>query len=306
MKKRTWIILSAVAAALILLSAACVIFWPETAAPRHILHGNTHTATYSRATDCWIELSGKQYYLLSDGTFATGFTDIGDKRYYFQDDHSLYAGWLELDGDRYYIKQDGTVSVGEVAMDGRNYHFTSSGKYVLMVNRVNPVPADYETVMVKVEHVSVSQEVVEPLQKMLAAARAEGHPCSMTSAYRSRAEQQYIWDRRVRIFMEEDGYSYSTACSLAANSIMTPGHSEHQTGLAIDFNDSQYGSIKWLQEHCWEYGFILRYPRDKMSKTDVIYESWHYRYVGVELAMELKESGLCMEEYMEQLTLETQ
>lgn len=302
MKKRIWIPLVAVLAILALAGGACWLLWPEPSEPTALLQNNIHAAGHTRAADLWLEVNGKQYYRLADGTLATGFTDIGDQRYYFSEDHTLHTGWLELDGDRYYMKEDGTMAKGQVTLDGVNHFFIASGKYVLLVNRVNPVPADYQTEMVKVESITVSQDLVEALTEMLAAARAEGHPCSMCSGYRSYYEQKYIWDRRVGIFMNEDGYDYGTACSLAANSIMTPGHSEHQTGLAIDFNDSQYGSIKWLREHAWEYGFILRYPPNKSHKTDVMYESWHYRYVGKELAKELYESGLCMEEYMEMLT----
>ena len=61
-------------------------------------------------------------------------------------------------------------------------------------------------------------------------------------------------------------------------------------------------SLKWLKEHCWDYGFILRYPDGKSHITGIIYESWHFRYVGKELALELKDSGLCLEEYLDLLT----
>ena len=93
--------------------------------------------------------------------------------------------------------------------------------------------------------------------------------------------------------------------------IAVPGTSEHHTGLAADivtpthqtldpqFADTAAG--KWLLEHAADYGFILRYPEDKQETTKIIYESWHYRYVGEEHAKAIKESGLCLEEYLEQL-----
>ena len=93
-----------------------------------------------------------------------------------------------------------------------------------------------------------------------------------------------------------------------------PGTSEHQLGLAVDIVDVNYPYLddhqatmpaqKWLMEHCWEYGFVLRYPDDKTDVTGIIYEPWHYRYVGKELAAELYELGLTVEEYMQKLTEE--
>ena len=96
---------------------------------------------------------------------------------------------------------------------------------------------------------------------------------------------------------------------ITATMIAIPGTSEHHTGLAADivtpthqtldpeFADTDAG--KWLQENAAEYGFILRYPEDKQDITEIIYESWHYRYVGVDHAMAIKENGLCLEEYLE-------
>jgi D-alanyl-D-alanine carboxypeptidase len=90
-----------------------------------------------------------------------------------------------------------------------------------------------------------------------------------------------------------------------------PGTSEHQLGLAVDFVDTRYWTLdekqaelpaqKWLMEHCWEYGFILRYPSEKSEITGIIYEPWHYRYVGREIALEIRDAGLTLEEYLETL-----
>ena len=87
-----------------------------------------------------------------------------------------------------------------------------------------------------------------------------------------------------------------------------PGTSEHQTGLAVDIMATDYPVLdekqaqteeqQWLMEHCWEYGFILRYPTDKSSVTGIGYEPWHYRYVGQETAASIYERGLCLEEYI--------
>ena len=110
------------------------------------------------------------------------------------------------------------------------------------------------------------------------------------------------------------GYGPEEAAELAAKDVAVPGTSEHHTGLAVDIIDTRYvfldatqatmpGQI-WLMENSWRYGFILRYPMDKTDMTGINYEPWHYRYVGWELAAEMHESGLGLEEYFDQLTNE--
>ena len=105
------------------------------------------------------------------------------------------------------------------------------------------------------------------------------------------------------------GYDAEEADQKAATVVARPGTSEHELGLAVDIVDASYQQLderqkstpvqQWLMEHCWEYGFILRYPDGKSDLTGIIYEPWHYRYVGVETAQALRESGQCLEEYLQ-------
>ena len=105
------------------------------------------------------------------------------------------------------------------------------------------------------------------------------------------------------------GYDAEEADQKAATVVARPGTSEHELGLAVDIVDADYQQLdegqastpvqQWLMEHCWEYGFILRYPDGKSDLTGIIYEPWHYRYVGVETAQALRESGQCLEEYLQ-------
>ena len=100
------------------------------------------------------------------------------------------------------------------------------------------------------------------------------------------------------------------ARSEAATVVAVPGTSEHHLGLALDIVDAGYPFLteeqeetpvqKWLIENSWKYGFILRYPSGKSDITGIIYEPWHYRYVGREVAAEVYASGLCFEEYLDQ------
>ncbi len=106
------------------------------------------------------------------------------------------------------------------------------------------------------------------------------------------------------------GYAQEDAQREAARSVAAPGTSEHQLGLAADIVDQSYQSLddhqaetpvqQWLMAHSWEYGFILRYPPEKSETTGVIYEPWHYRYVGKEAAQAITRQGVCLEEYLAQ------
>ena len=101
---------------------------------------------------------------------------------------------------------------------------------------------------------------------------------------------------------------------LAGTVVAVPGTSEHELDLAFDLVDDSYRNLddaqeetpvqKWLMENSWEYGFILRYPNSKSDVTGIIYEPWHYRYVGKHIAKEIYNSGLCLEEYLDSLTFE--
>lgn len=149
---------------------------------------------------------------------------------------------------------------------------------------------------------------VEPLEEMLGAMENEGLNPMVCSAYRSEETQEDLFQNRINRFLEE-GVSSEEAEELAAQRVARPGTSEHQLGLAADIVSAQYQLLveeqestpeqQWLLAHCTEYGFILRYPQEKTHITGVVYEPWHYRYVG-EAAKEIMEKGLCLEEYLEQ------
>ena len=101
------------------------------------------------------------------------------------------------------------------------------------------------------------------------------------------------------------------ARSAARKLVADPGCSEHHTGLAFDITvpGTSFGGTKqakWLEEHCWEWGFILRYPADKTAITGITNEPWHFRYVGTDAAMEMRETGECLEEYVERKQSEQQ
>ena len=140
--------------------------------------------------------------------------------------------------------------------------------------------------------------------------RAAGNSPLICSSYRSQEKQESLYQNKVDR-LRAQGYSPEKAKAEAAKSVALPGTSEHQLGLAVDIVDVNNQNLdksqentavqKWLMEHSWEYGFILRYPGDKSETTGIIYEPWHYRYVGKEAAGEIHEQGICLEEYLEAL-----
>ena len=182
--------------------------------------------------------------------------------------------------------------------------------YLLLANVDNPLPQDFtvETEVVQ-NSFEMDARVAQTMRNMIDAAAKDGVDLLVCSAYRSIEKQQTLFDEQVQIYLNQ-GKSRQEAYDLTASAIAIPGTSEHHTGLAADivtpthqtldpeFADTEAG--QWLQEHAWEYGFVLRYPEDKQDVTKIIYESWHYRFVGKTHAKLMKKSGLCLEEYLQQ------
>lgn len=183
-----------------------------------------------------------------------------------------------------------------------------SGWELTLVNSWNRLPADYAFTRKTLRNGCVVDERCYPdLQDMMDACRAAGLSPVICSAYRSYEKQQELYLRKVGKLLAQ-GCSQSIAETEAATEVALPGSSEHQLGLALDIVDLNNQNLdetqedtavqKWLMEHSWEYGFILRYPSGKSDLTGIIYEPWHYRYVGRDAAAEIYEQGLCLEEYL--------
>lgn len=179
---------------------------------------------------------------------------------------------------------------------------------LLLVNPWNVLPAEYSVELKSLANgLKVDARIYDDLSAMLGACFDAGlHPV-VCSAYRSHATQQRLHTNKINRLLWA-GYSRENAEKEAARWVAVPGTSEHQTGMALDIVSYSYQNLtkkqeetaeqKWLMEHCWEYGFVLRYPEDKCETTGIGYEPWHYRYVGREAAAEMREKGLCLEEYL--------
>lgn len=179
---------------------------------------------------------------------------------------------------------------------------------ILLVNPWNEMPEDYEiTLKTLPDGNKVDERAYDNLTAMLEACREAGLRPKICSSYRTQSKQTYLYNNKIAR-LRNAGYSRKAAEAEAGRWVARPGTSEHQLGLAVDIVSQSYQALtrkqeqtkeqKWLMEHCWEYGFILRYPNDKSEITGIGYEPWHYRYVGRDVALDIRDSGLCMEEYL--------
>ena len=153
------------------------------------------------------------------------------------------------------------------------------------------------------------KRIADATKKMIADARSKDNVRIIAlSAYRDYDYQMELFENKVIRLQQEKGYSVDKAREEAKTVVAYPGTSEHQLGLALDLVDARHvkldefqentAAYKWLYEHCHEYGFIVRYPNGKTDITGIIYEPWHFRYVGVEAATFIMENNLTLEEYL--------
>ena len=198
---------------------------------------------------------------------------------------------------------------------------------LILVNKAHPIADDYNPTLVDLPRLSdfsengsvpgtevyIDARCVDDLYRMLDDCIAAGFNPYICSPYRDLETQAKLFDEKVQRVIQETGYEYEEAKIEAARSVATPGTSEHHLGLAVDLIDYEYsfltedqektGTQQWLMQNSWKYGFILRYPSEKSDITYIKYEPWHYRYVGIENAASIHDSGLCLEEYLEKIGL---
>ena len=183
---------------------------------------------------------------------------------------------------------------------------------MILVNHTNQMPENYtfetaecgsKTAVNKTLQTVACNAFLE-LQK---AAAAENVTVWMQSGYRSVSYQTNLYEKKTNYYKQQ-GYDDAKAKEMAAAIVNPPGYSEHNCGLAADLNSPEHtgldegfentAAFRWLCQHAGEYGFILRYPKGAEEKTEITYEPWHWRYVGVENAAKINASGLCVEDYI--------
>ena len=172
-----------------------------------------------------------------------------------------------------------------------------------VINKDNPIPENMNVKTKVCRGKEINAVAYEDLNLMISDAKKDGILLWISSGYRDMNLQTKLFNRRTEREKSKDIISDEEAATRAAKIVAKPGTSEHNTGLAVDFNgveDNFYKTkeYKWLMDNAHKYGFIERYQKKWKDCTGIIYEPWHFRYVGKEYASKIKESGLCLEKYV--------
>ena len=179
---------------------------------------------------------------------------------------------------------------------------------LMLVNKQNPVPEGFEVRLSNInDSLSADYRIIGNIYDMIDAAAEDGVDLMICSAYRSYDRQKTLFNNKINKLMDE-GMTYLEAYREGSMNVTVPGTSEHHLGLALDIltgsyttMDDGFGETKagmWLAENAPDYGFILRYPKGKEEITGIVYEPWHFRFVGTEYAKDITERGVCLEEYL--------
>lgn len=184
---------------------------------------------------------------------------------------------------------------------------------LILVNPWQALPEDFDPVLVEADNEQrIDSRIEDAWKSWKEAANNSGHRLFFASGYRTVERQRTNFNNKVQEYRNE-GLSEEEALEKTKEYLTEPGHSEHHTGLALDIVDEEwivagYGLVpeydtqqsqKWLVDSMADFGFILRYPKEKEEVTGILYESWHFRYVGVENAKFMIEHNLTLEEYLE-------
>lgn len=179
---------------------------------------------------------------------------------------------------------------------------------LILVNKTHPIPEDYQVELKSIgSGHQIDARAYDDFKAMIQASKKGGVTIYVSSSYRDMNKQITLYEKKTDSYLQQ-GYSLEDALSKAGQVVAVPGTSEHHLGLAIDVVSSEYRKLdekqentkgfQWMKEHSWEYGFILRYPNGSTDITGIIYEPWHFRYVGLEAAKEIYERDITLEEYL--------
>ncbi|MBP0963088.1 MAG: M15 family metallopeptidase [Oscillospiraceae bacterium] len=208
----------------------------------------------------------------------------------------------------------GEIAIPESLKDSEHLFPAGNGDYrLILVNKQFVMPNEIEDLPLKNigDGYRVQADMYDALVEMMADAKAAGLPLYIVSGYRPIERSRVLYNNKVQEYLNA-GYSQQDAETEAGMWIAPPGTSEHSTGLAVDLISADYYTklpdllpefeefeeAKWLKEHCAEYGFVLRFPKGKEDITQVVFEPWHFRYVGKQAAAEIMAAGITLEEYL--------
>ncbi len=180
--------------------------------------------------------------------------------------------------------------------------------YLSLLNKEYILRGELELDLVSVGNGhELEQRSADAITRMVADAKKDGMYINITSSYRTYTKQVSLFKNKIRR-LESAGYVHAKAVEEAGKVVAVPGTSEHQLGLTVDFLTRNYRVLdegirntkeyKWVEEHAWEYGYVIRYPSGKSKVTGIISEPWHLRYVGIPAAKLMTEQGICLEEFL--------
>lgn len=178
---------------------------------------------------------------------------------------------------------------------------------LILVNRDHLLPQDFTVDLETIGNQRVDTRIAPAVREMIQDAKSAGIDLTICSAYRSIARQRELYEQKVTNG-ESQGYDLEKSEAIAEQYTQSPGASEHHTGLALDIITPSYQTLdsgfantaafQWLHVNSPKYGFVIRYPEGKEDITGILYEPWHFRYVGVAEANEMLANGECLEEYV--------
>ena len=240
-------------------------------------------------------------YILNN-EYNIDLKNILEEKYYIDKNLERYINYKKENN----IELSEIISIVNVNKDKEEYTETKKTdiekKELMLVNKYNYLDKDYKPDDV-IEISSwyayaeneASKSILEEYKKMFNDAESEGLELIISSGYRDYNNQEETYNEYVRDSGEEQAKKYASL----------PGYSEHQTGLAFDILTTgvltnefeKTKEFEWLKNNSYKYGFILRYPKGKENITGFEYESWHYRYVGIEAAKQIHDEGITFDEY---------
>lgn len=252
-----------------------------------------------------------EYYIHNNKDLEAAFKDENEKYY----EHYVTRGKLEGRVADKMLEDEEIISTSSEIKSANDKPLTKeeinklANDYLILINSNNPIPTKYQPPVIRVTGGQYMHITVAPIvEQILLDSKAEGITLNVLSGYRSAERQEFLFNRRVITYIAS-GQEPAAAFNLAAMTNPLPGTSEHQSGLCMDIVEAPHTSLvyeldetegyKWMLKHCAEYGFILRYPKDKSEITSIIYEPWHFRYVGIEAATQIMKNNLTLEEYTE-------
>ena len=271
----------------------------------------------------WVKLNNKWYFLKNSGAMQIGWFMNGGNWYYSATSGAMQTGWLQIGSKWYFLNSSGAMQTDWKQVNNKWYYLFKSGQmasnttingYKLdkngawLSNQSSNIPTYIDGVLIvnKTLHLPSSYAPGESstartaFTQMATKAKSAGYSLTAFSTYRSYTYQSGLFDR----------YSKAHGVAKASRFSARAGQSEHQTGLAFDVGEvgkeNQWASssfastnaAKWIAQNAHKYGFIIRYPEGKEHITGYIYEPWHLRYLGVDLATKVYNSNKTLEEYL--------